>query len=432
MNPVNNTFEEVIEENKRLKKAVAELSILNEIATAISSSFSLEEIINLIVWKCIKHLNVEEAAVMLLDEKTPDNPFQTMIRKADSKVKTSIPLRLDTQITGWLLKNRKPLIVNDISGDGRFKYSNSGATNLKSFLSVPMLLKGSIIGIITVFNKKGNLNFNEEDQRLLSIIAAQSAQTIENARLLEEEKSLLQIRKELQMAAEIQKKILPKEIPKISGYDIAAINIPAREVGGDYYDFIRVNGKIVFCLGDITGKGIPAALLMANLQATFRSQAQINDSIKEIVCSSNKLLTKSTEADKFATLFAGMLDLKSGILTYCNAGHDDPYFLMATGEIKRLSKGGIILGFMDTAVYEEEKTEMRPGDMLVVFSDGITETMNKNEELFGEHNLKSTIMNNRDLTADKLIRKIISETENFSGGEAQSDDKTLLIVRRIK
>jgi len=435
MSEVNNSYniEQIIKENERLRKAVSELSILNEISTAISSTLSLDKIINLIVWKCIKHLKVEQAAVMLLDESKSDKPFQTMIREADSQTKSFLPLRLDSQITGWILKNRKSLLVNDIRADERFRWSFIKSMPIKSFLSVPLISKGSIIGIITLFNKKGDSEFTDNDQRLLSIIATQSTQTIENARLLEEEKELLHLQKELQMAAEIQKNILPMKIPQIDGYEIAAINIPAKEVGGDYYDFLLLNNKeLIFCLGDITGKGIPAAMLMSNLQATFRSQAQIQQTLKEVISSSNTLLHKSTESDKFATFFSGVLNFEKHSLTYCNAGHDNPIHITQNGYIGRLSEGGVILGFMDDVPYDEEKLLLQKGDKIIVYTDGITETMNSDEELFGEERLIKLVSDSRDLSAKQLLEKIVDETEKFAEGESQYDDKTLLIIQREK
>jgi len=428
-----NNIKRVIDENERLKKAVSELSILNEISTAISSTLSLEKIIDLIVWKCIKHLKVEQAAVMLLDESKSDKPFQTMIRKADSQIKSLTPLRLDAQISGWIIKNRKPVIVNDINTDSRFHRTFSKSVQIKSFLSVPLLSKGSIIGIITIFNKKGNGGFTHDDERLLSIIAAQSTQVIENARLLEEEKRYLQIQKELAMAAEIQKNILPKEIPEIQNYEIAAVNIPAKEVGGDYYDLLLTgNRELIFCLGDITGKGIPAALLMSNLQATFRGQAQIHSTLREVISAANTLLHKSTEPDKFATFFSGILNYENNILTYCNAGHDNPILISQNGKISRLNKGGIILGFLDNVIYEVENLPIKAGDKLIVYSDGITETMNPGEELYGEERLIELISSQRNLTANMLLQKIVDETGKFSGGASQHDDKTLLIIQRLK
>ena len=214
-----------------------------------------------------------------------------------------------------------------------------------SCLSVPLLSKGRMIGLLSVFNKKAEEGFNQDDQRLLSIIATQSAQVIENARLLEEEKALLQIQDELRLAYEIQTQLLPTTNPRINGYDIAGKAIPAKEVGGDYFDFITIDDdRIAFCLGDVSGKGMPAALLMATLQAAVRTQTMLNTPVDDCLIRMNKLLFRSTAAEKFATLFYAVLDTRTHEIRYSNAGHQYP-FLFSGGEgHKELSSKGRISG----------------------------------------------------------------------------------------
>ena len=247
------------EENHRLKIAIEELSALNDVATAITSNQSVEDVIDLIVRKCIKHLKAQQTVVMLLDEKDLVNPFHTMIRKQES-ISDLLPYRLDTQLTGWMLKNRSPLMINDFQKDERFKFVIKKDFPINSLLSVPMLLKGKMVGLLTVFNKHSDTGFTIEDQRLLSILAAQSSHIIENARLYEKEQALIRLQGEMRLANDIQVNLLPKSTPQIPGYLIAGKSIPAKDVGGDYFDFIPLKDNLVaFCLGDISGKGIPAA-----------------------------------------------------------------------------------------------------------------------------------------------------------------------------
>ena len=217
----NNSDFTLVAENQKLKIAVEELSILNDIATAITSTQSLEKIIALMVQKCIKHLKVEQGAVMIFDEQDSNNPFQTMIRKQDSAMDI-LPYRFDSQLTGWMIKNKSALLINDLKNDKRFNFSGEAELPVKTILSVPMSLKGRMIGLLSVFNKKSETGFSPGDQRLLSIIAAQSAQVLENARLNQKEQDLIKMEEEFRMAKEIQLNILPKEIPKIERYDIHA------------------------------------------------------------------------------------------------------------------------------------------------------------------------------------------------------------------
>ena len=425
-------IDQLVEENNRLRAAVAELSILNDIAIAISSTQSLEKIVDLIVHKCVKHLRVEQGAVMLLNEKDMNKPFHTMIRKQDS-VMSSLPYRLDAQLTGWMLKNKAPLLVNDLTTDDRFKLSPDEKVTIRSLLGVPLMLKGRMTGIINVFNKHDDSGFTQNDQRLLSIIAAQSAQIIENARLYLEEQALQHIQEEMRVAKNIQENLLPKEVPVSELYQFAGKSIPAKEVGGDYYDFIPLkDGRIAFCLGDISGKGIPASLLMANLQASLRGQAYIGNECKNSVGFANTILYHSTDPTRYATLFYAILNKEDHELIYCNAGHNSPYLFSPGKEPKRLSEGGIVAGIIPEYIYEEETTELAPDDVFILFSDGVTEAMNFSDQEFGEERLENSIRKNLHLPAEEIIKEIFKDVEVFTKGAPQSDDITMVIVKRIK
>jgi sigma-B regulation protein RsbU (phosphoserine phosphatase) len=421
---------QLIEENQRLRTAVEELSALNEIATAITSTQTLEQIVDLIVRKCVKHIKVEQGAVMLLDEKDQDKPFHTMIRKQDS-LSNILPYRMDAQLTGWMLKNRNPLIVNDLTTDSRFKFMVDKNFPISSLLSVPMMVKGKMIGLLTVFNKKSEAGFTTGDQRLLGIIAAQSAHVIENARLYHEEQSLIRLQEEMRLAYEIQVDLLPKEQPVLPGYQIAGKSIPSKEVGGDYFDFIPSgDNRLAFCLGDISGKGIPAALLMANLQATLRGQTLLGNNSKSCVSFANEMLYQNSAPNKFATLFYGIIDSSKNELSYCNGGHNNPFFFSHDNKLTTLDKGGLIVGIMPSVIYEEDTIPFNSGDLLVIFSDGITEAMNNTEEEFGEQRLIDVILQNKNEPAKDLIEIIIKKVQEFSGIQSQMDDITLVIIKR--
>ncbi len=419
-------------ENLRLRRAVDELSILNEIAVAINSSLSLDRILESVIKKCTKHLKVEQAAVMLLDEEKETKPFQTMIRGWETGADI-LPYRLDTQLTGWMLKYRQPLLINDFESDNRFQ-KTKGITNLlHSLLCVPLLSKNRIIGLIAVFNKKSGPGFNEDDQRILSIIGSQSAQVIENARLLKEEQELLKVQQELRLAYDIQTNLLPKEPPTVEGYEIFGISIPAKEVGGDYFDFIPINEScIAFCLGDVSGKGMPAALLMANLQATVRGQALVNASASGCMAWCNTMLFHNTPAEKFSTFFYGILDTKDHQICFANAGHNYPFLFSEGQQARQLEHGDIILGCMETFHFSEHTISLAAGDIFVLYSDGITEAVDKNGEEFGESGLLSVISENMGVSAEQMTEKIITAVNRHAGDNVQFDDMTLVIIKRKK
>ncbi len=415
------------QENLRLKRAVEELSILNELSIAIGSTMKVEEITKLIISRCIKRIGVEQGAVTLLKEDR-DEPFKTFVRVIDKK-QEDIPYRLGMSLSGWMLKNQKPLLINDIFTDERFSKVSLETGKIKSVLSVPLKVKNKMIGLISLFNKKGE-GFTQEDLRLLSIIAIQSAQTIENARLYEEERKLLDLEEDLRTAWHIQQSLLPKENPVIEGFEIFGLSIPAKQVGGDYYDFIQIDdSRLGIAIADVSGKGTSAALLMANLQASLRGQALMSRNVKETVTKVNFMLSRFMDMGKFITLFYGILDIKNKTFTYTNAGHNFPFLLDKDGNIKRLEKGGIVLGTLDNFVYEEETVQLKPGDLLLLYTDGITEAMNEEDEMFEKERLLELLKDNQEISTQKLSQKIVDSVLSFQGTLPQGDDMTLVLIK---
>jgi sigma-B regulation protein RsbU (phosphoserine phosphatase) len=419
-------------ENKRLETAINELSVLNDVATAISSTQSVESVIEQIVLRCIKHLKVEQGTVQLLSEQESEQNFQTMIRKQDSS-KVVLPYRLDSQLIGWMLKNKRPLLVNDIFNDDRFKLTKHDEIPFKSLLSAPMMVKGKLTGLLTIFNKKNDEHFIEEDKRLLSIIAAQSAQIIENARLYEEEKMLLSLKEEMRLAHDIQMNLLPKDSPKIENYSIQALSIPAKEVGGDYFDFINFeSGKLGFCVGDISGKGIPAAMLMSNLQAAIRSTSLVQLDCAKCVEITNKLLYNTTESNRFATLFYGVLDSNNHTVEYCNGGHDQPIIIKRNASHSGLDSTGLIVGVFEETTFGKAIVKLEPGDQLFIYTDGVTEAMNPNDEEFGMDKMISVLEHNKEKNTEEILESLSIAIREHTAGQPQSDDITMMMIKREK
>ncbi len=426
----NNKMNKLEVANEQLKNAVEELSIINDISTAINSTLSLEKIIELIVQKCIKHMKVEQGTVTLLEAGGQNDQFKTIMRQADQS-SGYMPFHLDTQLTGWMLKNQKPLIIDDLDSDDRFRTLESEENPIKTLLSVPLILKGRILGSLNVFNKRGGTSFSETDKRLLCIISTQSAHVIENARLYEEEQSLMLMQEEMKIAYNIQMGLLPKGAPMIAGYDIAGKSIPAKSVGGDYFDLIRLgDGRLFFCLGDISGKGMPAALLMSNMLATLRGQNLELTSPGSILNHSNEHMFRNTDPERFSTLFLGVLDPGNSELIYSNAGHNLPFIVRASGAVERLETGNLVLGAIEDVTYTEDTVSLDDGDTLLIFSDGISEAINPEEEEFGEDPLPGIVTANKDASAMNLIDTVISDVVSHAGRAPQRDDMTMVVIRR--
>jgi phosphoserine phosphatase RsbU/P len=421
------TLKRLQEENSRLKRAVEELTILNDLARAIGAVHTSDEIMQTIIRRSLKAVSAEQGVITLVD-RTTDDSMKTLVRTMVSSSEHQ-PFHLHQNLLGWMHINKKPLLINDLSSDQRFRGIKWDEA-IANLLCVPLMVKSQLIGILIVYNKKNGMLFSEEDQRLLAILAAQSAQVVENARLYEEEKTLMKMRQEVQVAAMIQINLLPDKSPTIPGYDIAGKSEAAQLVGGDYFDFIPINDqRWAFTLGDVAGKGLSASLLMANLQATLRGQSVLTDSAKECIEKSNKLLVHSTSAERFVTCFYGLLDTVEHQVRFCNAGHDAPIFV-TSDDVQRLQTGNLVLGMLDTFPYDEKVLPINPGDIIVVYSDGVTEAKNFHDEEFGEERLIKLVTENRSLSANDLLETIFKAVHQYMGDLPPMDDITLVIVKR--
>ena len=430
MQDTQNKIQRLKEENQRLRRAVEELSILNDLALAIGGNLDSEKIMRSIISKSIRAVGAKQGDITLIAE-NETNPAQTLVRSMVSS-QTQSPLHLNQNLLGWMQIHKKPLMINDPRTDERFR-NVKWEESVRTVLCAPLMAKSKLIGILTIYNKKDESGFTDSDQRLLSIIAAQSAQVVENARLYEEEQEYKAMRKEMELASSIQKKLLPSTPPEIKGYSIGGRNLTAKSVGGDYFDYVKVDDHHwMVCLGDICGKGMPAALLMSNLQAILHGQVLHSLSPGEILKLANIQLFRNTDPEKFATVFLGILDAREHKLHFSNGGHEYPFYIKSDGNYDRLKSNGLPLGIMEMSDYGEETIEVDPGDCMLVYSDGITESINLQEEEFGESRLREILVSaGPDLyDPDGLIDKIFNASIEYSGQQQRFDDMTALVLSR--
>jgi len=253
---------------------------------------------------------------------------------------------------------------------------------------------------------------------------------VEHLRLKKESELFQQhLEEELAEARRIQQFLLPQQSPSIDGLDISIFSLPARQVGGDYHDFIELPaGELGIVVGDVAGKGMPAALLMASVQASLRAYAETSDSPKHIISQVNNLLYRYTESNKFVTLFYGVLNPQSRTLTYSNAGHNYP-LIFRKNECVWLDSTGMPCGILENAQYDEARIKMNPGEIALFYTDGITEAMNSDEIMFGEQRLKNLVSKNSHLNLTDLVNSIRMELSRFVGDEPQFDDLTLVALK---
>ena len=282
--------------------------------------------------------------------------------------------------------------------------------------------------------RKGATSFSDLDKLLLQAISRQVQASIENEFLLGQSLEKERIEKELNLAAAIQQRIIPKELPKIDGYEIAGINIPSKEVGGDYYDCIELtDGKYALIIADVAGKGISAALLVNTLNAALYSYLEFNLPLTDLADKLNKLIFKSSPSDKYITFFIAVLNSKTGDLDILNAGHNPIFLVRNNLELEQVEAGGIGLGMLDFGIpYEGKKLTLEVGEKLFLYTDGIPEAMNINEEEYSDERMIEFLKNNSEKKPANFIALIVSDVKNHVGAAQQSDDITSLFLKRIK
>jgi len=299
-------------------------------------------------------------------------------------------------------------------------------------LIVPMKIQNKTKGLILLGKRINNIDFTDSDIEFIYSVGSLAIISLENRRLLQEEIEKQKLEEEIELARQIQQNLLPSEIPKSEIFEISAINLPSKQVGGDYFDVMKLEkDKILVSIADVSGKGIPASLLMANLQAFIKLIIQQEFELDKATATINDLLTQNTSDGRFITFFWGIMDEKEKSFTYVNAGHNPP-ILIRNGKIIRLSEGGIILGVMKTIIpYNKNKISLQSGDTIVLFTDGVSEAMNTNSEEFGEDKLEDLCKNLSTLSAQTALESIRKEVESFTDGAPQSDDLTLMVIKII-
>jgi serine phosphatase RsbU (regulator of sigma subunit) len=299
-------------------------------------------------------------------------------------------------------------------------------------MGAPLQTNDEVIGLIYVDSPTLSKEFTVEDLNLLTVMANVAAIRIEHARLAEVEQAERILAKDLEQAAIIQQGLLPSTAPVVPGLELAGYNVPSRTVGGDYYDFLTYpDGRLGLALGDVSGKAMPAALLMTSLQARLRVLAEEVTDVADLMTRLNRHTTGSTPSNRFISLFFLMIDPITGEFEYSNAGHNPPYLLRNGGALETLEGGGLVLGPFPQARYQSFRGVLQPGESIVIFSDGVTEANDASREEFGEDRLELTLTANREKSAGEMVRAITNAVTDFAAGAPVADDLTLVVVRRV-
>ncbi|MEM8834268.1 MAG: GAF domain-containing SpoIIE family protein phosphatase [Planctomycetota bacterium] len=423
---------ELCQHEVELEHRHAELGVLFALSSLLVATNDTSEILGLALGSAVEVLRADAGTVHLVDEDARELRLHAQRGVSDSFVENFEVLPLGKTV------DRRALVgevvkIEDLHRDGQaLMLDELAREGLVGMVSTGLTFRGRPIGVMRLYTKQP-IELDTGEQALLQTIGELASASIVSAQLLESERAHRRTQRQLALEGDVQRRMLP-EPPEVPGFDIAARWIPSFELGGDLFDFIELGGSVGVAIGDVVGKGVPAALLMASARAFLRAHAQDVYHVHEVVGRANANLTRETLSSEFVTLFYGVLDPASGRFTYCNAGHEAPIVLRANGELEELHAGGTVLGIDMTHEYESGVCELGAGDILLAYTDGLVEAADFNGELFGRQRLREAwqviVRTHPGADARQLIDQLVWKVRTFTGLAPGSDDLTLVVVKR--
>jgi sigma-B regulation protein RsbU (phosphoserine phosphatase) len=411
------------------QKQITQLSLLFEATRLLNSTLDLAELLELILRIARQELHAERGSVFLVDQKRKQ--LWSIVAQGLDHQEIRVPF--GHGIAGRIAETGEIINVEDAyelefferGFDERFNYKT------RSMLGMPIRHRDDeIVGVIQLLNKTTAQRFTIEDVEFLSKLSGHMAMALENARLHREELEKQRMEKELALARHIQQNLLPDAPPLIPGFDIAVLNEPCFEVGGDYYDFLNLGpNSLLLVIADVEGKGVSSALVMSNLQATLRGLAGHLHSLEDLVHSINEMIYADTKSEKYLSCFLGLVDTRRNSLHYVNAGHIPPVLISGeTGEYRLLEEGGTVIGLFPSVEYHRGSLRLTPGDIFVCCTDGILEAFNAAEEEYGMERLAQAVTRYKDQSAQGIVDAILGEVNEWCAG-VHWDDKVLMVMK---
>jgi phosphoserine phosphatase RsbU/P len=416
-------IDQVKDANRNLDRKIQELNTLFDLSKEFNIGLDEKKVVRLITLSLLGQIGVKSYAICLREEERL-NIIVSRIQDSEN-LQNVLPKLCDLD---------KASTTQDLLKHKNYRVPAAQLIKMGITAAIPMHIQKSTKGMILLGERLRGGTYSQADLEFLYSLGNLAIISIENARLFKTAIEKQRMEDELNIAREIQQGLLPETLPSITGFDIAALTIPSKEVGGDYYDVItRKNGEYILAIGDVSGKGTPAALLMASAQAALRALAPLNASISEITGQINDLTCANTRGgSRFITFFWGVLDAQMRQFKFTNAGHNPPYLLRKNGTIEELEEGGLILGiFKTTTPYVESSATLEPGDVLVMYTDGISEAMNGNAEQFTEERLQAILKESARRSAQEIIDQVQKALEAHTKGTPQSDDITMLVLKAL-
>ncbi|MEJ7709632.1 MAG: GAF domain-containing SpoIIE family protein phosphatase [Pyrinomonadaceae bacterium] len=403
----------------------SKLRLMQEINRKIATSLDLDQLLNFIVDSVHEVIPYDAAAIYLFDEET-QNARHVVGRGYSESEQKDFPLKSLCGIVGWVIVSGESVVSPEVSS--HHSYMNC-REKTRSQLAVPIISEGKITGAFSLEIDRPDA-FTAEDEQWLSVLATQTAISIGMAAPHEALVEKKRLDEQVRIARDVQLSLLPTAAPAIDGLDIAGINVPSQGIGGDYFDFLQVaDGHFGVIVADVVGKGVPAALIMASFRAFLRSEIRNNYAIKTIFAKVNNLLKETLRDNQFVSAFYGVLDLKRHRLTYSNAGHPAPLLIRRNVRPKSLTSGGPVLGILEGVNYKEKFIDLLPGDLVLLYTDGLSEAQNDSGEMFGSERIEQILRDQGHLSAQALCGALYAEAASFSGAHLPEDDTTIVVIK---
>jgi serine phosphatase RsbU (regulator of sigma subunit) len=412
-----------------LREPFERLRVLYQISDSIRGELKLDDLLEKIMDISWSVVSPYRGVILLRDEK--DGTLDpVVVRSRDDEGEITI----SSTIVERCIAERVAILVSDAPSDLRFSANESIiAGKIRSAICAPIVWKNEVLGVIYIDSQEsGKVYYTDDEVELVSGIANQAAMAITNARLHREALDRQRLEKELEIARTIQMNLLPRSYPEVDGLCISAMSMPARKVGGDYYDFVPLeDGRVAIIIADVSGKGVPAAILTATIRASIRVESHQPGlpPVKNIVSAINRWTCRDATNNMFVTMVYAIYDPRKKTLEYTNAGHCFPLLFRPNKEYISLETGGCFLGMMEEAEYQTATVQLQPGDTLVMYTDGVTDAHNENGELLGIEKAISAIKANLHLPPEELRDAIYDTTLDFRGESEQFDDLTIIVVR---
>ncbi|MCJ7738066.1 MAG: SpoIIE family protein phosphatase [Anaerolineae bacterium] len=408
------------------------LELLCRLSREFSSSLDLGEVLYRVMDEVIAAVHAERGFIMLHDE--AGGLVFRVARGMDQATIEAPQFEISRGVVEEVARDSRAVLTGNAQRDPRFNMRESvNLLSLRSILCVPLVTRHRKLGAIYVENRLQAGVFTEADLDLLSSLAASAAIAIENANLylMAVEKGRLE--RELQMAHDIQAGLLPRRTPQVPGWEFAVHWQPARQVAGDFYDFIEMDGGLGLVIADVSGKGVPAALFMAVSRSIVRGSVGRSPRPAECIAHANRLICVDSSGGMFVTLFFGCLDPAAHTLTYVNAGHNPPLLYQAARNVlTELSRTAMALGVYEDAPLEQEQIRLEPGDRLVLYTDGVTDAMDSQDNPFGAQRFRELILENRAASATEIVDRVTQSIRSFAGDGEPFDDIAIVVVSCLK